>query len=120
RMGDGAFLKLLAELRKRYEFQSITTVDFQALVREFRPATFSADAVDTFFDNWVYGTGIPSLKLKYTVKGLAPSVQLTGTVTQSGVDDDFSTETPVEIQFGRGVPQTIWVRSAGDGVFTAR
>ncbi len=120
RMGDDAFLKLLAELRKRYEFQTITTEDFRALVRELRPKSVSADAIDAFFDNWVYATGIPSLKLQYTVKGVAPSVKLSGTITQSGVDDDFSTDAPVEVHFGKGAPQIIWVRTAGEsGAFTA-
>ena len=120
RMGDDAFLKLLAELRKRYEYQTITAEDFRGLVRELRPKSISTDAIDTFFDNWVYATGIPSLKLQYTVKGVAPSVQLSGTITQSGVDDDFSTDTPVEVQFGRGAPQTLWVRTAGESAaFTA-
>jgi len=120
RMGDEAFLKLLAELRKRYEFQTVTTENFRALARELRPGTVSADAVDSFFDNWVYGTGVPSLKLQYAVKGVAPAVRLSGTITQSGVDDDFSTDTPVEVQFGKGASQVIWVRTAGDsGTFTA-
>jgi hypothetical protein len=114
RMGDEAFFKLLAELRRRYEFKSVTTGDFEDLARELRPKGLGAEAIDTFFDNWVYSTGIPSLKLRYTVKGVEPSVKLSGTVEQSGAGDDFSVDTPVEVQFTKGPPQTIWVRTAGD------
>ena len=32
----------------------------------------------------------------------------------TGVDDDFAADAPVEVQFGRGPAQTIWVRAAGD------
>ena len=53
RMGDAAFLKLIGELRRRYELKPVTTEDLRALVREFRPQNFSSDAVDMFFDNWV-------------------------------------------------------------------
>jgi aminopeptidase N len=74
--------------------------------------TFNADA---FFDNWVYATGIPGLKLVYAAKGVAPAVKLTGTIEQSGVDDDFSMEAPVEIQFAKGPPQVIWVQTSNDG-----
>jgi len=114
RVGDDVFFKLLAELRRRYEFKSVTTPDFQALARELRPKGMAPEVIDTFFDNWVYSTGIPALKLRYTVKGVAPAVKLSGTVGQSGAGDDFALDTPVEVQFAKGPPQTIWVRTAGD------
>jgi len=114
RMGDDAFFKLLAELRRRYEFKSVTTADFMTLARELRPKGMAPEVIDTFFDNWVYSTGIPALKLRYTVKGVAPAVKLSGTVGQSGAGDDFALDTPVEVQFAKGASQTIWVRTAGD------
>lgn len=120
RMGDDAFFKLLAELRRRYEFKLVTTADFQALARELRPRGLSAEGVDAFFDNWVYATGIPTLKLRYTVSGVAPAVKLAGSIDQSGAGDDFSMDAQVEVQFAKGPPQTIWVRTTGDdNTFTA-
>jgi hypothetical protein len=114
RMGDERFLSMLAELRHRYEFRPVTTADFRALAREFRPPRTPAEVVDTFFENWVDSTGVPSLKVRYTVKGVAPSVELSGAVAQTGVDDDFSVDVPVEVQFARGAPRIIWVRTSGD------
>ncbi len=120
RMGDTAFLKLLAELRRRYAMKSVTTEDFRAMVGEFRPSSFSADAVDMYFDNWVYSTGVPAWKLQYAIKGAAPAVTLSGTITQTGVTEDFAADAPVEVQFGRGAPQIIWVRMTGEsGAFSA-
>ena len=49
---------------------------------------------------------------RWTVKGAAPNVRLTGTVTQSGVDEDFTAAVPVEITIARGRTMTQWVRSA--------
>jgi hypothetical protein len=114
RMGDERFLKMLAELRRRYEFRGISTGDFRSLAREFLPPRTKSEVIDGFFDNWVYATGIPSLKLQFSVKGAAPAVKLTGTVTQTGVDDDFSTDVPVEVQFAKGGTQIIWVSSSSD------
>jgi hypothetical protein len=114
RMGDEAFFKLLAELRRRYDFKLVTTADFQALAREFRPRGLTAEGIDAFFDNWVYATGIPTLKLRYAVSGVAPAVKLSGSIDQSGAGDDFSMDAPVEVQFAKGPPQTIWVRTTGD------
>ena len=120
RLGDERFMKMLAEMRKRYQFRSISTEDLRALAKEFVPPRTSPDSIDSFFENWVYSTGVPSLKLKYAVKGVAPAVKISGSVMQTGVDDDFSADVPVEIQFAKGAPQTIWVRTSNDGAsFTA-
>jgi hypothetical protein len=112
RLGDDRFLKMLAELRRRYQFRSITSEEFRALATEFLPPRTRSDAMDIFFDNWVYATGIPALKVHSSVKGF----KVSGSVTQSGVDNDFSVEVPVEIQFVKGPPQTVWVRTSNDPV----
>ena len=112
RMGDERFLAMLAEFRKRYEFRVVTTEGFRALVQEFRPRNVGAEAVDNFFDNWVYATGVPTLKLAYKTSGAAPAITLSGTLEQSGVEDDFSVDVPIEVQYARGPSQTIWVRSS--------
>jgi hypothetical protein len=121
RLGDERFLKMLAELRRRYEFKPVSTGDLRALAKEFMqprnargPAGARADGMDSFFENWVYATGIPTLKLKYTVSGAAPAFKVSGTIVQSGVDDDFTIEAPVEIQFAKGTAQTIWVRTSSE------
>ena len=53
--------------------------------------------------------------MSYTATGAAPAVKILGTIEQSGVEDDFSAEVPVEIQFATGeTTQTIWVQTSGD------
>ena len=71
RLGDERFLKMLAEFRRRYEFRVASTADLRALVKEFLPPRVSPSSVDGYFENWVYSTGIPALKLNYSVKGAA-------------------------------------------------
>lgn len=120
RMGDERFLSMLAEVRRRYESRPLSTAQFRKLALEFRPPRLPAEAVETFFENWVDATGVPTLKLRYAVQGVAPSVKLSGAVAQTGVDDDFSVDVPVEVQFARGASQTIWVRtSGGEQTFSA-
>jgi hypothetical protein len=114
RMGDAQFMKMLSEMRRRYEFHSISTEDFRALAKEFHSGKGSAAVIDGFFDSWVYSTGIPTLKVKYSTKGTAPSLRISGTVTQTGVDDDFAAEVPVQVQFAKGAPQTVWVHASSD------
>jgi hypothetical protein len=111
-MGDQRFLALLAEISKRYDRKDITTEEFRLLAAEYLPPKSDDPKLESFFEQWVYGTGIPTLKLNYSVKGAAPNVKLTGTVTQSGVDSDFTAAVPVEITIAKGRTMTQWVRSA--------
>ena len=119
RMGDERFLSMLAELCKRYDRKELSTEQFRLLAADFLPPKSEDPKLETFFDCWVYGTGIPSLKLTHSVKGTAPNIKLTGTVTQTGVDEDFTAMVPVEIQVARGRAITRWVRaSSSPATFT--
>ena len=113
RLGDQKFLALLAELSKRYDRKDITTEAFRLLAAEYLPPKSDDPKLESFFEQWVYGTGIPAIKLTWSAKGAAPNVRLTGTVTQSGVDEDFTAAVPVEITLAKGRTMTQWVRSAG-------
>ena len=112
RMGDQRFLALLAEISKRYDRKDITTEEFRLLAAEYLPPKSDDPKLESFFEQWVYGTGIPAIKLAWSVKGAAPNVRLTGTVTQSGVAEDFTAAVPVEIAIAKGRTMTQWVRSA--------
>ncbi len=119
RMGDEQFMKMLAELRRRYEWKTVSTEQFRQLAAEFLPPHSSDPKLETFFEQWVYGTGIPILTLKYAVHGRPPAEKVTGTVSQSDVDPEFSVAVPVEIQ-GEGTRQVEWVRTSSSPVeFTA-
>ena len=114
RMGDDNFFAMLAAMTKRYDRQEISTEQFRQLAAGFLPPKSDDPQLETFFDQWVYGTGIPSLKMSYTVKGKVPALKLTATVTQSGVPDDFETLAPVEIEIARGRSITRWLRCSSD------
>lgn len=113
RLGDEAFFAMLAELRRRYERSGVSTQDLERLVEQFLPPG-SGDAAEVFFENWVYSTGVPELRLRYSTSGSAPSLRLAGVVEQQGVPEGFSVDVPVRIEFARAAPQTVWVRT-GDG-----
>ncbi len=114
RMGDENFLKMLREMSRRYAYAPLSTNDLMGLVKEFLPPKVSKSSIDLFFDNWVYSTGVPALKLSYGVKGSAGQWTVSGTVEQGNVDSDFSTEVPVEIQFAQGATQVVWVETGDE------
>ena len=114
RLGTERFLKVLAEFRRQYQFRAAGTADLLEVVKKSLPPGISPESMEAFFDNWVYSTGIPTLRVHYSVKGKAPLWKVTGTVEQSAVDQDFSVEIPVEIQFAKGATQTVWVRTSNE------
>ncbi len=115
RMGDAQFLAMLGELRKRYEFKAVTTEEFREHCAKFVTAGQPDPALESFFDTWVYGTGIPELELKTSVRGKAPALKLTVEVRQSGVPEEFSVDLPVEIRFaGTAAPIVRWVRTGSE------
>ncbi len=112
RMGDERFFSLLSEIAKKYDHKKLSTEEFQAAAAGLLPPKSADPKLAGFFEQWVYGTGIPALKLSYSVKGKAPALRVTGTIEQSDVDDDFSALVPVEIQVARGKTITQWVQSS--------
>jgi hypothetical protein len=116
RMGDERFGAMLAEVLKRYDRRDITTEEFRVLAAQFLPARSEDPQLASFFDQWVYGTGIPTLKLSWSVKGKAPDVRVVGTVTQADVVADFTALAPVEIQPAHGPAITRWVHTSSDPV----
>jgi hypothetical protein len=114
RIGDERFVTMLGDLLKRYDHQSLSTEAFREVAASYLPPKSDDGKLEGFFDQWVYGTGIPTLKLDYQVKGKAPALKLVGTVTQTEVRDDFTTLVPVEIQLARGRTITQWVRAGSD------
>lgn len=115
RMGDAAFMKMLAALVTRFSYKPVTTEQFRELAAEFSPPGLPDPHLENFFDHWVYGTGIPQLNVATSVRGKAPSVDLKVTVTQTGVGEDFGVDVPVEIRFpGATKPIVKWIRTGPD------
>jgi len=110
RLGDGRFRELLAELCRRYRFQSLTTDQFRRLAAQYLPPGSKDPRLESFFDTWVYGTGIPVLRLTYAIRG----TRVTGSVEQSGVPEDFTALAPVAIRTGPQKTTLEWVETGSD------
>src|SRR4051795_2881157 len=109
RMGDERFFSLLAGISKRYDHQKIGSDEFRMRAAELLPPKSEDPKLEGFFEQWVYGTGVPSLKMTHTVKGKAPALRVVGTIEQADVDEDFSVSVPVEIQPPHGKATPRWV-----------
>lgn len=115
RLGDSAFLALLGELRKRYEYRTVTTEKFRELAAGFTAKDDPDRSLEGFFDTWVYGTGVPTLASTVRAKGKPPSVEVTVSVKQSGVGEDFMTEAPVVVTPTKGGKALVkWIRTGDE------
>lgn len=106
RLGDEKFLALLRDVANNHH--SISTEQFRELAHQYGPTSPDPD-FKTFFDNWVYGTGVPNVKLTYSWH--AP--KLSGTLVQHDVDDAFSAYVPVEVQTG-SKSNVYWLATGSD------
>ena len=108
RLGDEKFLALLREVASHHH--SISTEEFRELASHYAPKS-PDPGLKIFFDNWVYGTGVPAVKLSYAWRG----AKLSGSLVQRDVDEDFSAYVPVEVQTG-SKSQVYWLATGSDPV----
>ncbi len=109
RLGDEKFLAFLRELCTRYRFATVSTDQFRELAAEYSPPGAADPSLKSFFDTWVYGTGIPAVKLTYSFRGS----KLTGTLAEQNVDDDFTTFVPIEVRT-KTDRKIYWLAAASD------
>jgi len=114
RMGDERFLAMLGGLYKRYSYRTIGTDEFREFAAAFLPPHSADPKLENFFEQWVYSTGIPTLKLQYTTRGAAPNVRVSGTVTGTGTGEDFTAYVPVVIELGKGKSVTKWLQTSSE------
>lgn len=122
RLGDELFWEMLSQTARRFRQQPLTTEQFRAIAAEALakqpagPESYRTwdPRLESFFDTWVYGTGMPRLKLTTSLRGKAPQLMLTLTLEQSEVGEDFSDLVPVEITVSRNRVLRRWIRTGSE------
>jgi hypothetical protein len=85
--------------------KDISTNDFKLAVEKHITPEMDIDKngkMDWFFDEWVYGTEMPSYKFIYSIGVKDGKPTLNGKLTQSGVSDKFVMIVPIYLDFGSG------------------
>ena len=110
-VGDEAFFAMLRELCARFAEEPVTTDAFRSLVAEFVPEGYRDPELREFFDQWVYGTGIPQLRVRWDQSKREGLYRFRMRVTQSGVADYFPVQVPIEVHTlpGRSLVKTVTV-----------
>ncbi len=97
---DARFFRMLRDFASHYQGESVTTEDFTRFADKYMTVQSDVEHnhhLDWFFNEWVYGTGIPTYNLKTDINPL-PNGQyvVQGTIEQVGVPDDF--EMPIRLE----------------------
>jgi Peptidase family M1 domain len=109
RMGADAFTKMQAALLHRYANHAVTNEDFRKVATEFLPLNSPDRSLQSFFDSWITGVGIPSLTLQTSGRGRQQMLKM------GAVDDDFEADVPLSCTSTKGTAATYWIRaSTGD------
>ncbi len=100
--GDARFREMMRDFVQTYFNQDVSTEDFKTIVEKHMTPQMNLSnngRMDWFFNEWVYGTEVPSYKFDYKINS---DGSLSGRITQSGVSDNFAMIVPVYIDMGKG------------------
>ena len=99
---DTAFQAMMRDFVQTYFNKDVSTEDFKRIVEKHITPEMNVTQdgkMDWFFNEWVYGTEIPSYKLEYKI---GSDGTLSGRITQSGVSNNFAMVVPLYADFGKG------------------
>jgi hypothetical protein len=106
RMGDQAFHTLQTRLLTDFQGKLLSNDEFRKLAAGLLPAEQSDRTLNTFFDNWIYSTGIPQMKFQNAGKSVSLKI--------SGVDEGFALDLPLRCKDANGQDHVEWIH-AGSG-----
>jgi hypothetical protein len=114
--GDKRFQIMMRDFLATHYNKDVSTNDFKLAVEKhmFPAMDLGGDKkMDWFFDQWVYGTEMPSYRLEYSISGAGGKPVLNGRLTQSGVSESFRAPVPLYVDYGKGPVYLGSVRMTG-------
>ena len=100
---DQDFIAMMKDYVASYYNRNPSTEDFMAVAtKHIKPQMDLAGdhRLLWFFQQWVYGTGMPKYRFVYSLKDEADGkIRLTGTLTQGNVPDNFRMMVPVYVDY---------------------
>ena len=104
--GDQLFKETMHDFVQTYSGKAATTEDFKAIVEKHMSPEMDLDGnhrMDWFFNEYVYGTQLPSYKLDSAFDiGPDGDVVMALKMSQSGVDEKFAMLVPIYIELADG------------------
>jgi hypothetical protein len=111
--GDQKFMAMMHDFIKTHYNKDVSTEDLKQAVEQHMTPQMNMDGdgrMDWFFNEYVYGTEMPSYKFEYQISGSS----ISGRITQAGVADNFRMLVPIYLDFGNGWRPLASVRITGN------
>ena len=105
RVGDERFKKFMHEFTSTYANQPASTEDFKAMLEKHMSPNMDLDGnhkMDWFFDEYVYGTELPSYSFDYSFNNGDKGQVLKIKITQANVDEHFKMLVPLYLELADG------------------
>ena len=104
--GDQRFKETMQDFVKTYSGKAATTEDFKAMIEKHMTREMDIEGnqkLDWFFDEYVYGTQLPSYQMNATFdKGSDGDVVMNVKMVQSNVDEKFRMLVPIYLELANG------------------
>jgi hypothetical protein len=102
---DERFFRMLRDFVAAYRGSNASTEDFIRHAEKYmmRSSDLADNGrLDWFFNEWVYGSGIPTYGLETTIREQAPAkFVIEGAIEQSGVPENFEMLVPLTATYGK-------------------
>jgi hypothetical protein len=89
-LGEEAFRAMVKDFLQAYDGKLASTWDLKRIIEKH-----AGQPMDWFFDQWVFGTGIPKYQLEYKVAQAREGFAIEGEIRQEGVPDTFMMPVPL-------------------------
>jgi hypothetical protein len=114
---DRYFKAMLQDFCRTFENKPASTQDFKAIVEKHMTNNMVMERsrnMDWFFDQYVYGTGIPRYQFAYTMESLPDgNMKVSGKLTRSGVPDDWKDLVALYGHPARGLVRLGFIHAVG-------
>jgi hypothetical protein len=117
RGGDQPFIEMMHDFLASYRGSVASTRDFQRMVEKHMQHDMDLERngkMDWFFQEWVYGTEVPTYRLDYTLSDAeGGKTLLTIRIAQDGVGSQFKMRVPVYVDFDGKLYKVATIPMAG-------
>jgi aminopeptidase N len=104
---EARFKTMMKEFTSKFDNAAASTEDFKAVAEKHMLPDMNLDGngrLDWFFNQYVYGTGLPTYEFKYTLNDAGGGQwKLNGTVTQSGVPRGWKDVLPIYMEVNQNL-----------------
>lgn len=103
--GDERFKAMMKEFVKTHTQKPASTEDFKAMLEKHMLPGMNLEGnqrMDWFFNQYVYGTGLPKYTFAQSIQSGAEGTVLKFKLTQSGVNDNFRMLVPIYLEMANG------------------